>query len=602
MVESGHIMWKGKKVAVIFPTFREKGSIYKAIREFDASGYIDEIIVVDNNAETGTEKEVQKTRAKLVKEARQGVGSAIRKGIASTKAELLIIAEPDGTFSGKDVAKLLSYSEDFDTVFATRTHYSMIEKGASMHFIRRMLDFLFGRLINTLFLCSRLTDVGCILRLTNRRGWDKVVKECQSDGAIFITEWVLVAAKNNVKFIEIPVNFRRRVGKSSITETFLDQAKWAVLIFFYIWKIWFVAQTRKIYLRKDQTTAKERASLGLSKDKQQELKTMAEHLKQAPPIYQPSAFWKKLNRSHTRNLITSGLIGFKRSVNTQYFNWVTWEILAQQLLPIFSELVRGSLSPIFRSHNIKPTAQTGIQRFNLVSSFIYRISVAYLYDYVSRIDKLKLLHKLEEPLLGDPYAIRYKGKVISQDLCNSVYEFYSAKGRGGAKNIAELGAGYGRLSYAFLQAKPKAKYTIIDIPPALFISQEYLSQLYPREKIFRFRPFASYKEIKREFESARIRFLMPQQMEYLPDKSFDLFLNISSLHEMTRPQIDNYLRQIDRLTRGMFYTKQWRKSRTTDNSNIKRNEYPIPNVWKLLKLHKRHPIQRMFFDALYQVK
>ncbi len=48
----------------------------------------------------------------------------------------------------------------------------------------------------------------------------------------------LIAAKNKVKYIEIPVNFRKRVGKSSITATFQDQAKWAICIFFYIWKVW----------------------------------------------------------------------------------------------------------------------------------------------------------------------------------------------------------------------------------------------------------------------------------------------------------------------------------------------------------------------------
>lgn len=241
-------MWNKKTVAVIFPTYHEKRSICAAIREFDASGYIDEIIVVDNNAEKGTEDEVKKTRAKLIKETTQGFGSAIRAGINYSRSELLIIAEPDGTFYGKDVLKLLSYSDNFDTVFASRTYLPLIEKNSEMVLMRRIFDYLFGRMINILFLCPRLTDVGCIMRLTNRKGWKKVYRECKSNDALFATEWQLIAAKNKVKYIEIPVNFRKRVGRSSITATFQDQAKWAIRIFFYIWKIWiYKLLNKKLY-------------------------------------------------------------------------------------------------------------------------------------------------------------------------------------------------------------------------------------------------------------------------------------------------------------------------------------------------------------------
>lgn len=231
-------MWARKTVAVIFPTYREKRSIRKSIEEFDSSGYVDEIIVVDNNAEEGTEEEVKKTRARLIKELGKGYGRAIRTGIESTKADLLIIAEPDGTFDGRDVLKLLSFSDDFDTVFGSRTHVPLIAKRSEMTFLRRILDVLFGKLISLLFLCPPLTDVGCTLRITNRKGWNKVKTECKADDAMFASEWLLLAAKNKVRFIEIPINFRARKGVSSLTSSFVKQAYWGVRIFFSIWKVW----------------------------------------------------------------------------------------------------------------------------------------------------------------------------------------------------------------------------------------------------------------------------------------------------------------------------------------------------------------------------
>ncbi|MBI2595287.1 glycosyltransferase family 2 protein [Candidatus Daviesbacteria bacterium] len=235
-------MWHRKTVAVIFPTYREKDSIKDAILEFDSTGFVDEIIVVDNNAQEGTGLEVKKTRARLIKDNRQGYGRAIKTGIKNTKADLLIIAEPDGAFEGKDVVKLLAYSDDFDTVFGSRTHVPLIHSGAGMHFLRRILDVLLGKMISILFMSTTLTDVGCVLRLTNRRGWKKVSSECKADNAMFATEWLLLACKNNVKFIEIPVNFRSRVGRPQFNATFFGQAIWGVRIFIYIWKVWFYAK------------------------------------------------------------------------------------------------------------------------------------------------------------------------------------------------------------------------------------------------------------------------------------------------------------------------------------------------------------------------
>lgn len=238
-------MWVNKKVAVIFPTYKEKDSIYNSIREFDSSGCVDEIIVVDNNAEPGTREEVVKTRAKLVKELKQGYGWAIRKGLRSTDADLFIIAEPDGTFDGRDVIKLLSYSEDFEMVFGSRTHLPLVQKGSDMTLIKRIGDVLLGKLATVLFNCSPLTDMGCTLRITTREGWHKIKNACRAADGIFATEWLCVAAKNKIKFMEIPVNFRARVGKSAASGTSMGKVVWGIRKLFYILKIW-LADARSV--------------------------------------------------------------------------------------------------------------------------------------------------------------------------------------------------------------------------------------------------------------------------------------------------------------------------------------------------------------------
>ena len=231
-------MWKSNKVTVIFPTYREKDSIRRSIEEFDKSGYVDEIIVVDNNAQPGTKEEVEKTSARLVHEKQQGYGYAIKKGLSSTNADLLIIAEPDGSFDGRDVVKLLVYSDDFDMVFGSRTHVPLVSKGSDMTFYKRIGDVLLGKLVTALFLCAPLTDLGCTLRVTTKKAWKRIGKHVKACDNIFATEWVLWAAKTGVHFMEIPIHYKSRWGKSTATDTFKKQIVWGLRKFFLIWNVW----------------------------------------------------------------------------------------------------------------------------------------------------------------------------------------------------------------------------------------------------------------------------------------------------------------------------------------------------------------------------
>lgn len=337
-----------------------------------------------------------------------------------------------------------------------------------------------------------------------------------------------------------------------------------------------------------------------------DLEEMFVELDKANTLYRPSLFWIELNKVHVNHLSESGINHFKRSISVKYFSWGVLGIIRHQLFPIFKALMRGGFSTIFCSpfENYNSNLGEGVRKFNLITAKIYSIYVASFFDYVSADDPYKILEKLEEPLVGDPFVINCGNRSISQDLCNSAHEFYSIVKNipdFQCLNIAELGSGYGRLGYVFLKTLPESNYCFIDIPPALFIAQSYMTEVFPNEKIFKFRTFSSFEEVRREFEESKIRFLMPHQLELLPKKYFDLFINISSLHEMARSQIENYMIQIDKVTEGYFYTKQWRQSRTKDNNFIKENEYPVPKNWERVYRRGRHPIQNMFFDAIYKI-
>ena len=90
-------MWNGKDVSVVLMTYAERDSIREVIDGFLATGVVDEVVVVDNNAEDGTEAEVRRTAARLVHEPRQGYGHATRRGLIEAKGDLIVLADEVGS-------------------------------------------------------------------------------------------------------------------------------------------------------------------------------------------------------------------------------------------------------------------------------------------------------------------------------------------------------------------------------------------------------------------------------------------------------------------------------------------------------------------------
>jgi putative sugar O-methyltransferase len=235
----------------------------------------------------------------------------------------------------------------------------------------------------------------------------------------------------------------------------------------------------------------------------------------------------------------------------------------------------------------------------------YAVFVAMLWERVKRSDPRDLLQRFREPSLGDPILVRHRGQVVSQDVANSVVEFYAieeafALGIPPNATVVELGGGYGRLGWLLLSARPDIRYIAVDIPPALAIAQEYLTKLFPEVLTAKFQRGADH--LGPAFSRARLAFLTPNQLEAIPSLHADLFINVSSLHEMRPDQIAHYLGVVDRHTRGVFYMKQWQTwTNPRDGVTIRQADYPIPAGWKRI-YERRHPIQTHFFEAAFEVK
>ena len=206
-------MWRGNSVSVVLPTYNEKDSIRSVIRGFEAIGVVDEIIVVNNNAAAGTSEEVAPTSAREVVETRQGYGAAIRRGLAEATGGLVCVCEPDGTFDPDDLLKLLAYSEDSPFVVGSRTVSTFIWDGANMGWFLQFGNWTVAKLIEVLFNTTSLSDVGCTFRVLNRDLVGKIDDQFKEFGSAFGLEMLLLAIGMHVRVVQIPVNYRPRVGR-----------------------------------------------------------------------------------------------------------------------------------------------------------------------------------------------------------------------------------------------------------------------------------------------------------------------------------------------------------------------------------------------------
>ena len=210
-------MWNGKNVSVVLMTYAERDSIREVIEGFFATGWVDEVLVVDNNAEAGTAEEVAKTDARIVHEPKQGYGHATKRGLLEASGDIVVLAEPDGTFLPMDIQKLLVYSDECDVVFGTRTTREMIWADANMDWFLRWGNWAVAKLIEWLFNTSHLSDVGCTYRLLRKEVAEHVAGAMTVGGSHAGAEIMLLTVTSDARFIEVPVNYLPRVGTSSVT-------------------------------------------------------------------------------------------------------------------------------------------------------------------------------------------------------------------------------------------------------------------------------------------------------------------------------------------------------------------------------------------------
>ena len=212
-------MYGSKTVSIVLPAYNEEHGIRAAVDDFFATGVVDEVLVIDNNSRDNTFAEASLTKARVIKESKQGYGNALRRGLRDATGDLVIMAEPDGTFVARDILKLLAYSDDFEMVCGTRTTQELIWEQANMGWFLRQGNWVVAKMVQLLFDGPSLSDCGCTMRLTHRDALNRIIDDMTVGASHFLPEMVILALRKHIKIIEVPVNYRGRIGESKITGT-----------------------------------------------------------------------------------------------------------------------------------------------------------------------------------------------------------------------------------------------------------------------------------------------------------------------------------------------------------------------------------------------
>jgi glycosyltransferase involved in cell wall biosynthesis len=221
-------VFDGRTVSVVFPAYNEEAGIGEAVQSFLTLDEVDEVVVVDNNSRDRTAELARAEGGRVVTETKQGYGYALQRGLAEATGDLVVMAEPDGTFIAEDVRKLLAYVDNADLVLGTRTTREMVWAGANMGFMLRWGNWGVAKLLQVLFNTPSLSDCGCTMRLIHKPALERIRGNLTVGSSHFLPEMVILARLAGLTMIEVPVTYRPRRGESKITGSFKTSTRVAV--------------------------------------------------------------------------------------------------------------------------------------------------------------------------------------------------------------------------------------------------------------------------------------------------------------------------------------------------------------------------------------
>lgn len=205
------------KIIVVIPAYNEERSIGLVVAAIPRPP-VNGIIVANNNSTDRTAEVASAAGAEVVNELEAGYGAACHRGVSAAQqrgAELIVFIDGDYSDYPEEIPTLIApiVSGEVDMVIGSRI-LGQRERGALTP-QQRFGGWLACKLMR-LFFGARYTDLGPFRAIT-MTALDRINMQDRNYG--WTVEMQIKAVRAGLRVKEIPVRYRKRIGKSKISGT-----------------------------------------------------------------------------------------------------------------------------------------------------------------------------------------------------------------------------------------------------------------------------------------------------------------------------------------------------------------------------------------------
>lgn len=204
------------QIGVVIPALNEEKSIGRVLQAIPRQ-FADLVFVVDNGSSDRTASRAWANGAAVLREPHKGYGAACLAGIAALPREVDIVVFLDADYSDypEEMQKLVMpiLRDQADFVVGSRTVYPAARAALSPQ--QRWGNWLATSLIRLLF-GHRYSDLGPF-RAIRRNALNDLRMSDRDYG--WTVEMQIKAIRAGLRIVEVPVQYRQRVGQSKISGT-----------------------------------------------------------------------------------------------------------------------------------------------------------------------------------------------------------------------------------------------------------------------------------------------------------------------------------------------------------------------------------------------
>jgi glycosyltransferase involved in cell wall biosynthesis len=211
---------ENKFVTVVLTAYNDEVSIAPSVTDFLNHPLVKRVVVVSNNSKDKTEEHAREVGAIVFNEIIPGYGScvhrALSEGVLFDDTELTVLCEGDMTFSAYDIDKLIAYIPHADIVNGTRIVEQLRDKDTQLSTFMFYGNLFVAKLLEIKHLGNAtFTDVGTTYKIFRNDSLKLLLPKLDKYVNLEFNPYLLdIAVQNNMKVIECPITFHKRMGKS----------------------------------------------------------------------------------------------------------------------------------------------------------------------------------------------------------------------------------------------------------------------------------------------------------------------------------------------------------------------------------------------------